>query len=138
MEVGKIAVASQGSVRLINMGDWKEVPADRIEITKQGGKVTKIDWTSDGSILTVTTSNGYFMGFLTVIPQLFSAYDSYVSLLSSLTEVSVVDTSQNNMVIAKTDLDFEPGFVNLGPQHFAVGINSSISYYRWRSDNYGT
>lgn len=67
-EVGKIAVASQGSIRFISLSDWKEVVADRIEITKSGGKVTKIDWTKDGSILTVTTSNGYFMGFLTTIP----------------------------------------------------------------------
>jgi WD repeat-containing protein 19 len=73
-----------------------------------------------------------------VIPQLYSAYDNYVALLSSLTEVSVVDTNQNNMVIAKTDLDLEPGFVNLGQQHFAVGINSSIWYYRWRADAFGS
>lgn len=55
------------------MSDWKEVVSDRIEITKSCGKITKIDWTKDGSILTVTTSNGYFVGFLTVIPQLYSA-----------------------------------------------------------------
>jgi hypothetical protein len=73
------------------MVDWKEVPSDRIEITKSCGKITKIDWTRDGSILTVTTSNGYFIGFLTVIPQMYSPYDTNVALLSSLTEVSVVD-----------------------------------------------
>jgi hypothetical protein len=67
-EVGKIAVASQGTIRFISMQDWKEVVGDRIEITKSSGKITKIDWTKDGSILTVTTSNGYFVGFLTVIP----------------------------------------------------------------------
>ena len=33
-EVGKIAVASQGSIRFISLTDWKEVVADRIEITK--------------------------------------------------------------------------------------------------------
>lgn len=72
-EIGKIAVASQGTIRFISMSDWKEVVSDRIEITKSCGKITKIDWTKDGSILTVTTSNGYFVGFLTVIPQLYSA-----------------------------------------------------------------
>jgi hypothetical protein len=67
-EVGKVAVASQGSIRFVSLSDWKEVVADRIEITKSCGKITKIDWTKDGSILTVTTSNGYFVGFLTVVP----------------------------------------------------------------------
>jgi len=95
-EVGKVAVASQGTIRFISLADWKEVVADRIEITKSCGKITKIDWTRDGSILTVTTSNGYFVGFLTVIPQLYSAYETNVALLSSLTEVSVVDVTQNN------------------------------------------
>lgn len=38
--------------------------------------------------------------------------------------------------MAKTELEIEPGFVNLGPQHFAVGINSSIWYYRWRADQF--
>jgi len=96
------------------LSDWKEVAADRIEITKSCGKITKIDWTKDGSILTVTTSNGYFVGFLTVIPQLYSAYETNVALLSSLTEVSVVDAAQNNMVLAKMELEIEPGFVHLG------------------------
>ena len=73
------------------MSDWTEVVSDRIEITKSCGKITRIDWTKDGSILTVTTSNGYFLGFLTVIPNLFSSYETNVAILSSLTEISVVD-----------------------------------------------
>jgi hypothetical protein len=40
------------------------------------------------------------------------------------------------MVIAKMELEIEPGFINLGSQHFAVGINSSIWYYRWRTDSF--
>jgi len=137
VDVGKVAVASQGTIKFISLSDWKEVVSDRIEITKSCGKITKIDWTKDGSILTVTTSNGYFVGFLTVIPQLYSAYETHVALLSSLTEVSVIDTVNNNSVIAKMDLEIEPGFIHLGQQHFAVGINSSIWYYRWRADAYG-
>ena len=110
-ELNKIAVACQGSIRFIQMSDWTECVADRIEITKSCGKITRIDWTKDGSILTVTTSNGYFLGFLTVIPNLFSSYETNVALLSSLTEISVVDCAQNNMVIAKTELEIEPSFI---------------------------
>lgn len=71
---------------------------------KSCGKITRIHWTSDGSILTIATSNGYFMGFLTVIPSLYSAFDQHAAILSSLTEVSVVDCAKNNMVVAKTEL----------------------------------
>ena len=83
--------------------------------------------------MTVTTGNGYFMGFLTVVPSLCSANENYAALLSSLTEISVVDCVKNNMIIAKANLDIEPTFLNLGPYHFAVGINNSIFYYRWRN-----
>jgi hypothetical protein len=84
--------------------------------------------------LSVTTSAGYFIGFLTVIPSLYSACNMQVALLSSLTEVSVVDCSKNNQIIAKVNLDLEPTFLNLGPNHFCVGINSNISYYRWKNN----
>ena len=90
-------------------------------------------WTADGSILTVTCSNGYFLGFLTIIPSLCSSFDIFAGLLSSLTEVSVVDCSKNNMVIIKSELEIEPQFLQMGVQHFAVGINNQIWYYKWRS-----
>ena len=89
-------------------------------------------WTKDGTIMSISTNSGYFLGFLTVVPQLYSAYKSYAALLSSLTEVSVVDCARNNMIIGKTDLDIEPHHINIGPDHFAVGINDSVWYYRWR------
>lgn len=104
-----------------------------MEIIKSAGKITDLHWTKDGSILTITTGNGYFFGFLTVIPSLCAASDTYAALLSSLTEVSVVDCSKNNMIVAKANLDIEPTFLNLGTYHFGVGINNSIWYYRWRN-----
>jgi len=82
----------------------------------------------------VTTSNGYFVGFLTVIPSLFSAFETHVALLSSLTEVSVIDCCKNNQIIVKVALEIEPTFLRMGPIHFCVGINSAISYYKWRSN----
>ena len=130
-DLRKIAVAASGCVRFFSLVDWTEVHSDKIEIMKSCGRITRVHWTSDGSILTVTTANGYFMGFLTVIPSLYSAFDCYAAILSSLTEISVVDCAKNNMVVAKADLEIEPAFLNLGPNHFAVGINNSIWYYRW-------
>mmetsp|Transcript_28986 Transcript_28986/g.35929 ORF Transcript_28986/g.35929 Transcript_28986/m.35929 type:complete len:222 (+) Transcript_28986:1160-1825(+) len=37
------------------------------------------------------------------------------------------------MAVAKAELDIEPSFLNLGTNHFAVGINNSIWYYRWQT-----
>ena len=82
--------------------------------------------------MTVTTNSGYFFGFLTVVPQLYAAHKNYAALLSSLTELSVIDCARNNMIIGKTDLEIEPHHIGIGPDHFAVGINDSIWFYRWR------
>lgn len=90
-------------------------------------------WSKDGSIITLTTGSGYFFGFLTIIPSLCAAYDNFACLLSSLTEISVVDCSKNNMIVAKGVLDVEPTFINVGPTHLGVGINNSIWYYKWKN-----
>src|SRR4051812_16599991 len=82
--------------------------------------------------MTIATASGYFFGFLTIVPSLCSACDTYTALLSSLTEISVVDCARNNMIIAKCQLEIEPSFLNVGPLHFGVGMNNSIWYYRWR------
>jgi WD repeat-containing protein 19 len=84
----------------------------------------------------VTTANGYFLGFLTSIPSLYSAKDNYATLLSSLTEVSVVDCVKNNMIVAKMNLEVEPSFLTLGGYHLAAGANSSIWLYKWRQEGY--
>lgn len=73
-EMKKIAIAAQGSIKFFNIGNWVEESSDRIDITKSSGTITQLHWTDDGSIMTITTSGGYFLGFLTVVPQLFSAY----------------------------------------------------------------
>ena len=116
------------------MTDWQELQGERLEITKSAGIITQLHWSKDGSIMTIATGNGYFFGFLTVIPSLCSAYDTYAGLLSSLTEISIVDCVKNNMIVAKANLDIEPTFLTIGPTHFAVGINNSIWYYKWRQE----
>jgi len=64
----KVAVACQGSIKFFNIDTWTEDTAERIEIVKGCGIISQLDWTKDGSILSVTTLGGHFMGFLTVVP----------------------------------------------------------------------
>lgn len=131
-EVRKIAIASQGNIKFYSLDTWIEESQDRIDVQKSAGSITKMHWTKDGSIISVTTNSGYFLGFLTVVPQLFSAHRHYAAILSSLTEVSIIDCARNNMIIGKTELEIEPHHISIGPDHFAVGINDGVWYYRWR------
>ena len=36
------------------------------------------------------------------------------------------------MIIGKADLEIEPHHINIGSDHFAVGINDGVWFYRWR------
>ena len=97
-----------GVIKFYSTNDWVEQVRERLEITKSAGRITQLNFSKDGTILSVTTSNGYFFGFLTQIPSVCSASDNYAALLSSLTEISVVDCVKNNMIVAKATLDVEP------------------------------
>ena len=121
-----------GTIKFYNIQSGLEIADEKLEVTKSAGKILQMYWSKDGSIMTVTSINGYFFGFLTIVPSLCASCDIYAALLSSLTEISVVDCSRNNMIVAKTQLEVEPSFLNLGPAHFAVGINNAIWYFKWR------
>jgi hypothetical protein len=36
------------------------------------------------------------------------------------------------MIIGKSELEIEPHHISIGPDHFAVGSNDSVWFYRWR------
>lgn len=113
-DLEKLAVAQNGVVKFYSLTDLSEQHGEKLEITKSAGKITQLHWSKDGSIMTITTANGYFFGFLTVVPSLCAAFDTHAALLSSLTEVSIVDCAKNNMIVAKANLDIEPTFLTLG------------------------
>ena len=132
--LGKLAAAAHGTIKIVNMNDWTEVKSDEITISGDVGRITSLQWTTDGQILTCTTSNGGFYGYLMVIPSLCCSYDTNIAMLSTLSEVAIKDTLRNNLVVGKISLDIEPGFLALGKYHCAVGINNNVWYYRWKSD----
>ena len=113
-----------GMIKFYSTVDWIEATGERLEITKSAGKISQLNFSKDGTILTVTTANGYFFGFLTQVPSICSSSDNYAALLSSLTEISVVDCVKNNMIVAKANLELEPSFIALGGYHFSAGSNS--------------
>ena len=66
--VGKVAVASMGQIKFFNLNTWQEENNDRIDFTKSSGSITEMHWTKDGTIMSISTNGGYFLGFLTVVP----------------------------------------------------------------------
>jgi len=92
--LGKLAVAAHGAVKFYNMNDWTECKSEQISINADIGKITKLEWTRDGQILTISSSNGYLYGFLMIIPSLNASCFQNIAYLSSLSEISIIDCSK--------------------------------------------
>lgn len=134
-ELGKLAIAAHGVIKVVNMNDWTEIKSEELKLTGDVGRITSLVWTSDGQILTCTTSNGGLYGFLMVIPGLCCANDTHIAMLTTLSKVEIKDCMRNNLTVNKINLDIEPAFISLGKNHCAVGINNYVWYYRWRNEN---
>jgi hypothetical protein len=92
------------------------------------GSVTGLEWTEDGQILTVGTSSGAVLNFLARMPTIVDASGLRVAYMSSLRELSVVDTFGDAPPVT-LPISVEPSFVALGPRHVAVGMNNQVWYY---------
>ncbi|EGR31945.1 WD repeat protein [Ichthyophthirius multifiliis] len=131
--VYKLAAAGENQIHIYNLGSWDEIVQQRIELPKNAGTVTKMEWAGNGQLLVISTSNGHIYGYLTSIPQLTSIYGPVVAVLTSFVEVAIIESSkisQTNTLTA-INLENEPAFLSLGLYHLAAGINNIIWYYLW-------
>jgi len=120
----KLAVAGENTIRFYNLSTWKEIRNERIELPKNAGKVLKLEWVSSGQLLVASTASGQIYGYLTAPFSLSSIYNSYVSLLTSFTEVTIYDCTRaggESAPICNIDLEIEPAYLAHGPYHVAVG-----------------
>ncbi len=133
--LNKIAVAAQGTIECVRISHWEEHTNEKLDIPPECGKITKLLWSSDGQILIATTTMGHVIGYLTIIPSLYDAVGPYAGILTSLSEVSILDCPNNNTLVNRLNLDIEPTFLKLGKQHIAVASNNNIFYYTWSPDS---
>lgn len=81
-------------------------------------------------VLTVGTSNGMISSYLAALPTVYGAHGTRVAHLTSLNEVTVMDTATRG--ITKVEVACEPAFCVIGPKHLAVGMNNQVSVGRVR------
>lgn len=62
-----------------------------------------------------------------------SAYNELLAILSSLTEVILINCSskKKGQVMKQFYLPFEPSGITLGPTHLAARRGNTIKFYRW-------
>ena len=130
--MGRAAVCGETAVRVIDTKTWKEVKSDAINLRQ---RVESMQWTSDGQILSISTTSGTVHSFLTRMPSLSDAHEAEVLYLSSLREITVVNALQVQVErgvppnAIRIPLETEPTFVALGSMHVIAGTNSTAWAY---------
>eukprot|EP00817_Percolomonadidae_sp_ATCC50343_P006499 CAMPEP_0117428804 /NCGR_PEP_ID=MMETSP0758-20121206/8434_1 /TAXON_ID=63605 /ORGANISM="Percolomonas cosmopolitus, Strain AE-1 (ATCC 50343)" /LENGTH=1219 /DNA_ID=CAMNT_0005215371 /DNA_START=468 /DNA_END=4125 /DNA_ORIENTATION=- len=135
--IKKGASIGDNTIQVFDMHDiglFGEQGHEKIELEDEYGSLSRLEWTPDGQILTVSSNNGTVYNFLTSIPVIHDNYDTKVLYLTSLSQVCIKDL-QDEKVVARFSIDVEPSFMALGPQHAAVGLNNRIWYYRLKYKN---
>jgi WD repeat-containing protein 19 len=131
----KVASAGNDGVRVIDSHNFKENLAEYIPIDDlEGGKITNLNWSPDGQILTIATSHGNIYNFLAKMSVLFTSYKSSIAYLSSLREISVVDGIKRGRPIDIT-VKLEPSLIAVGDNHVAAGMNNRVYYHRIKGGN---
>lgn len=128
----KGASIGDNCVKIFEMSElskMSEQRSEKMELDNEFGTLTRVDWTEDGQILTISSKHGYVYAFLTRIPVLHDACGTRVLFLESLRDLRVKDMVADEDVV-KIRIEIEPSFVSLGATTAAVGMNNSVWYYR--------
>eukprot|EP00455_Lapot_gusevi_P056735 TRINITY_DN9506_c0_g2_i6.p1 TRINITY_DN9506_c0_g2~~TRINITY_DN9506_c0_g2_i6.p1 ORF type:complete len:408 (-),score=35.91 TRINITY_DN9506_c0_g2_i6:29-1252(-) len=58
----KVATCGDNCIKIVDMQEWKELQSEILE--KDVGNVDRVSWSADGSILSVSTKNGYLLNYV--------------------------------------------------------------------------
>ncbi|KAJ1416172.1 hypothetical protein B484DRAFT_302829, partial [Ochromonadaceae sp. CCMP2298] len=129
-QLQRAASAGADGVRVVDTRDFTECKGDYISPEDlEDGRVTALEWSPDGQILTVGTSAGNVYNFLAKMSVLYASYRTSVAYLSSLREVAVVDAVRRGRPVDVT-VKLEPSLLALGALHLAAGMNNRVYYHR--------
>ncbi|KAG7198199.1 hypothetical protein KM043_005609 [Ampulex compressa] len=134
--VGKIATCGDNTVKVHCLQNLEETEK-LITINGETG-ISKLEWSTDGTMLAAVTYSGNILIYLIQIPKLTSVCGNRIALLTSLTEVAVhvytLHKEKQNPHIINTII--EPSVLAVGPTYVAVGLNNrallwdlSINHY---------
>ena len=116
------AVAGDGGVKVVDMNEFKDLKTEAIAIEPDCGRVTTVEWSPDGGILTAATNSGTVLTFLARMPIVHGSFGTHVAYLSSLREISLIDAVRASVRPITIPVAIEPTFLALGAMHVAVGI----------------
>ena len=73
-EVNRIAIAGENSVKIFDTNLWSEMVEEKIEISNQAGRISKIQWSSTGHILIISTFLGSIFAFNVIVNDVYAVH----------------------------------------------------------------
>ncbi|KAL7025046.1 hypothetical protein ACKWTF_013313 [Chironomus riparius] len=128
-ELELIASCGDNNVKVHSMSNLQET-VKILTLPDQAG-LKNVDWSSDGQLLAVSSSQGVISVFVTKLQSIYAVAPPRIALLSSLAEVSIYHYSpeKNKTQPLMVTLEIEPTFLAIGPYNLACGMNNRIWFY---------
>ena len=135
-EVNRIAVAGENVVRIFDKNTFKEIVEERIEISNQSGRISKIQWSDSGQILLVSTFLGSIFAFNVIISETFSISGNYFSTLLSLNEVATyLIEGENKKQLYTLKLYDEPKTFVVSENYFVASFGTKLQIFNTVDEN---
>ncbi|KFD71471.1 hypothetical protein M514_10553 [Trichuris suis] len=125
---GTITTAGDNSIKTRELNNISEV-MDVMNFEYSECCIGNLKLCDEGQLLAVSVENAVLV-YVTHLPMLWDTYSTTVLYLSSLSEVKVQQHS-SSAILGTFKIPFEPSVVALGKNHFAVGINNLVRFYRF-------
>jgi len=94
-ENNRLAVAGENSIKIFNTNTWSEIVEEKIDISNMEGRIKKIQWSSNGQIIVVTTILGSIFAFNVVVNDSHTINKNLFANLISLNEICVYEIKSN-------------------------------------------
>ena len=101
-----------------------------IALTQEIG-IDRVAWSADGQLLSVCTKSGSLNVYISHMPLLTAVCGPRIAVLSSLTEVSLYNYTNDKSKLAPIpiSLETEPKCIGIGPYNMATAMNNRVWYY---------
>ncbi|XP_049544255.1 WD repeat-containing protein 19 [Anopheles darlingi] len=128
-ELELIASCGDNNVKIHSMSNLQETV--KILSLPDQPALKHVEWSADGQLLGVTTSQGAICVFVTKLHSLFATAPPRIALLSSLAEIAIYHYAPDRLKAAPVlvSLEIEPSFLAIGPYHMACGMNNHVWFY---------
>ncbi|KRX83277.1 WD repeat-containing protein 19 [Trichinella sp. T6] len=124
----KVIVAGDFSIKLREMSRLADIKAV-LNLESNEKRLQKLSCSDDGQILVFSTDAACVHVYLIHLVSLWASSGNTLAYLSSLSEITV-RTQFPKENIMTYEVKIEPSIIAVGFEHFAVGINNKVFYYK--------